>query len=575
MGTIKNFKSKKLVVLIVMICMLLTTTVLILSDNKGVTEGGKITINNLSDRQRDTLFKVCKVWGFVKYYHPEVATGKYDWDQELLEIIPKVMYLKRDYKVDKVLYTWINDLGNVKLSDKKSEEENIIKLKPNTEWIRDDKFINKELSDLLVKIEGAERTGSNYYVSFDEYLGYPNFDNEKSYEDMDYTDDGYRLLSLFRYWNIIEYYSPYRELMDEDWNLVLKEFIPLMIEGNDKISHDLTLSQVIARLQDEHGAVLISWDLSMHFGKYVAPLQLRYIEDKLVVVDNFKEQNLNIEVEIGDIILKVDGRDVEELKNDWEKHYPASSYTYPRNELDNLITKSNNEYISLTIERGEKIFETKVKGITHIYEMIKKRTPKKSHEIINGDIGYIFPGSIQENEISSIMDKFQDMKAIIIDLRCYPNEYIVYSVGNRIVPTPTEFVEITTPDPYTPGQFKVGEVFTIGEEDNKDVYKGKIVLLIDEQSMSQPEYTAMAFKVAPEAILIGSPTRGADGNISGIPLVGKAYTYISGLGIYYPDGSQTQRIGIIPDIEVKPTIEGIKEGIDEVLERAIEYINEK
>jgi C-terminal processing protease CtpA/Prc len=47
---------------------------------------------------------------------------------------------------------------------------------------------------------------------------------------------------------------------------------------------------------------------------------------------------------------------------------------------------------------------------------------------------------------------------------------------------------------------------------------------------------------------------------------------ISGIGVYYPDGRETQRIGIVPDIEVKPTIEGIKNGKDEVLEKAIEFI---
>jgi C-terminal processing protease CtpA/Prc len=50
---------------------------------------------------------------------------------------------------------------------------------------------------------------------------------------------------------------------------------------------------------------------------------------------------------------------------------------------------------------------------------------------------------------------------------------------------------------------------------------------------------------------------------------------ISGIGIYYPDGKETQRIGIVPDIELKPTIKGIKEGRDEVLEKALEIINEQ
>ena len=66
------------------------------------------------------------------------------------------------------------------------------------------------------------------------------------------------------------------------------------------------------------------------------------------------------------------------------------------------------------------------------------------------------------------------------------------------------------------------------------------------------------FRAAPNATVIGSTTAGADGNVSEIYLPGGIYTMISGIGIYYPDGGETQRIGIVPDIEIHPTIEGIK-----------------
>ena len=47
---------------------------------------------------------------------------------------------------------------------------------------------------------------------------------------------------------------------------------------------------------------------------------------------------------------------------------------------------------------------------------------------------------------------------------------------------------------------------------------------------------------------------------------------ISGIGVFYADRRPTQRIGIIPDIEVKPTLAGIKAGRDEVLEAALRQI---
>ena len=68
--------------------------------------------------------------------------------------------------------------------------------------------------------------------------------------------------------------------------------------------------------------------------------------------------------------------------------------------------------------------------------------------------------------------------------------------------------------------------------------------------------------------MIGSTTAGADGNVSQIPLPGGMQTMISGIGVFYPDKTPTQQVGIVPNIAVRPTIDGIRAGRDEVLEAA-------
>ncbi len=47
---------------------------------------------------------------------------------------------------------------------------------------------------------------------------------------------------------------------------------------------------------------------------------------------------------------------------------------------------------------------------------------------------------------------------------------------------------------------------------------------------------------------------------------------ISGVGVFYPDKKPTQRVGILPDMEVKPTIKVIVAGRDELLEAALRQI---
>ena len=47
---------------------------------------------------------------------------------------------------------------------------------------------------------------------------------------------------------------------------------------------------------------------------------------------------------------------------------------------------------------------------------------------------------------------------------------------------------------------------------------------------------------------------------------------ITRAGVFYPDGAPTQRVGILADVEVLPTVAGIRAGRDEVLEAAIRQI---
>jgi C-terminal processing protease CtpA/Prc len=110
---------------------------------------------------------------------------------------------------------------------------------------------------------------------------------------------------------------------------------------------------------------------------------------------------------------------------------------------------------------------------------------------------------------------------------------------------------------------------------NADAYKGKVIILVNEETISRAEFTAMALKAVPSAVVIGSTTLAADGDVSFISLPGGITTLMTGIGVYYPDRGETQRIGILPDILSRPGIRELQEGRDIVLEKAIQVIREK
>jgi carboxyl-terminal processing protease len=54
------------------------------------------------------------VWGFLKYYHPKVAKGNYDWDRQLIEKLPLIKTCNTKEETSSLYFEWINSFGNIK-----------------------------------------------------------------------------------------------------------------------------------------------------------------------------------------------------------------------------------------------------------------------------------------------------------------------------------------------------------------------------------------------------------------------------------------------------------------------------
>ena len=92
---------------------------------------------------------------------------------------------------------------------------------------------------------------------------------------------------------------------------------------------------------------------------------------------------------------------------------------------------------------------------------------------------------------------------------------------------------------------------------------------MNEKSISHSEFTAMTLMVAPKTTIIGSQTAGTDGRNYRFQIIKGLWTSFTTYGVFYPNKKEVQRIGIVPDIEVKSSILGIQQGKDEILDRAI------
>lgn len=541
--------------------------------DKEFDNGSLIEFSNLTTKKIENLELLGRVWGFLKYHHPEIANGNYNWDYELFRFLPKCIKTENTIERDKLLVEWIDSFGQVKECTKCQPTDVSAFLKPNMEWMNNQ---SADLKNKLLYIYNNRSQGKHYYIGMTANVGNPEFKNENPYSNMSFPDDGFRLLSLYRYWNMINYFFPYKHLMDENWNKKLKEYIPHFINAKNELEYELATVQIIGDIQDTHANLWGGADkIDEWKGVNYSPIHVRFIEKKLVVTDYYNDDLKNkVGLKIGDVITKINGNPIDKIVKEKSKYYPASNEPTRLRDISADLLRSNSDNIEIEFVSGNSNPQTKTlklyqKDSLDIYRWYRK-SDGKSYKLLDNNIGYVTLQTIKEDDIAQIKDEFKNTKGIIIDIRNYPSTFVPFSLGSYFVSSSTPFVKFTNGNVDNPGEFIFTENLNIPSKGK--TYQGKLIVLVNELSQSQAEYTSMAFRAGDNTTIIGSTTAGADGNVSAILLPGGLRTMISGIGVNYPNGQETQRIGIIPDIEVYPTIEGIRNGRDELLEKAIEVI---
>ena len=528
-------------------------------------------------QQVQNLEKLCLVWGYTKYHHPAFLLGQKDWDEELLNLIPTVSEAKEE-EVNDILHEWFVSLGEIDYGMNASNstlQENRLYVQADTSWIKDDTYLGKELSEDMQKlgpIPSIYRV--NAPVSFTaNVMGtrVPDFSNEPLYENMDYSDQGYRLLGLFRLWNAMEYNYPYLDILDDNWHDLLPKYISKMLDGDNQENYELTLASLSAKLQDSHITLYNAKYTILEAGIYGAPVEIMQAEGEIVVSNVLKDA---CPLQVGDVICKLDGKNIRDVLADRMEYFSVPTADKFINQIGHFLLRSNNKEMELIVLRDGTEQTIKVEGAMEYYPMLE--TAEQPYEILDGNIGLINPAALQAGSLSSVMSQLKSTDGLIIDLRQYPSDYIVYDLAEYLVNGTKAFLISTVPTESKPGVF-VGGMQYSGRKDNSNVelYEKPVVVLMNEKTQSQAEYTIMSIRNGENVTVMGENSVGSDGDVAYLPLPGGINMMFTSQGIYTPDDSQTQRIGLTPDIEVHPTIEGIKEGRDELMEAAVAYLQEQ
>lgn len=537
--------------------------------------GSGIHIGSLSKAQISNLVTLGKVWGFLKYYDPLVTSGRFQWDYELFRVMPSILKAPDVVTANAILLHWINGLGPVASCGHcvQPNATNVV-FEPDLTWIKNTDVLGKALSNKLQSIRINRKAGSQFYLALTPVVGNPIFKHELAYPEIKTPDSGFQLLALFRFWNAIEYWYPNRNTLGENWDDVLHEYVPKLALASSFTAYQLQLMALIAEIHDSHANLWSSLNIRPPVGDCHIPVRIRYIQGQPVVTAYMDgKQASDSPFQLGDVVVSQDGTPVSALVKEWAPYYGASNEAAKLTDIAAFMTRGPCDKSTVRITRDGRDIDVVAQRVPMRPEDIGagiQVLPGPAFQLLSPQVAYLKLSAANADDAATYIRKANGTKGLIIDIRDYPSSFVVFALGSLLVNHHTPFVRFTVGDLSNPGEFRWGQTLSVTPQEPH--YLGKVVILVNAITQSQAEYTAMAFRTAPGAVVVGSTTAGADGNVSRIPLPGGLFTFISGIGVFYPDGRPTQHVGIVPDVVVHPTIADIREGRDAVLDAGLRQI---
>lgn len=532
------------------------------------------------------LFLLGKIWGLVKYFHPALATGRIDWDEELIRILPTYPFLPKKTLNDSLL-AWIGKLGPIPTCPACSDTLlQGARQKPDFSWITHNNGLSSALQKKLLFLIHNRNITEQYYLQFisEDGITLPLSQHEKPYPQITYPDNTIGLVCLFRFWNAIEYWYPYKYGLPLPWDEVLKKFIPRMQKEQTRQQYNRDVQEMLAAIEDSHG--WIQWPPSADVeGKYILPLTVKYVGRRWVITSLLND-SLKENIQPGDLLDSIDGTALNTLAEELIPLTPSSNPASGMNKLSFRITHTHNPKSRLAITRQDNhpaslLVPNKIPNfflppdLTPPYFSYAKDS---AFCLLDGDIGYINMGKLKRADSLKFTALIARTKGLIIDTRQNQDESNGTGagdlIGRLILPPAHDFMRFSSAARTYPGVYRLTPPSDAEFPAGVDFYPNKIAILINENSMSVGEFLAMAYKKAPKAQLIGTPTSGADGNVTYMTLPGAAIIQFTGLGVYHADGSETQRTGIHPDITVPQTLHGYQTQKDEQLDKALEWLQQ-
>ncbi|MBK8497005.1 MAG: PD40 domain-containing protein [Chitinophagaceae bacterium] len=268
------------------------------------------------------------------------------------------------------------------------------------------------------------------------------------------------------------------------------------------------------------------------------------------VVKRSAADKKGVDIRPGDVLIKVNQEPVDKTKD--RDHY----FTVPTRDRELLLTFSRNgQPNTVKIHPQASLFN-------NLYDEWIDGNQQRVDEKSRGRIAYGYMKNMGQGELDQfIIDMTQELNskdALILDLR--------YNTGGNVHDEVLKFLQQRT---YLQWKYREGK---LTPQSNFSPSDKPIVLLINEQSLSDAEMTAQGFKALKLGTIIGNETYRWIIFTSGVGLVDGSSVRMPAWGCYSLEGKDLEMSGVQPNITVINSFEDKLNGRDPQVDRAVEEI---
>lgn len=384
--------------------------------------GFTLTAGDFDDpRTLPNLETLCRVWGYAKYHHPAFydTLRRVDIDSALFSLLPRVVHADREIR-NRHLLDWVRSLGDY-APNRVEYEQSLAPLElvstVDLAWTRDTTLLGRDLSRLLQDLRYAER-GENYYLRMGTTGNGPGYHylslRGESFHPTPQMDSGLNLLTLFRLWNIIEYYAPYRAVTLHPWEEVLSTYIPLMGVETDGRRFARLYMRLIRELNDGHAYAPIE----MLFGQRMLPVWPLQADGRL-----FVGYSGDSALERGDEVVAIDGEPLSERLELLREYASRSNEASLRRAARYYGLCTRRDTAEVVLRRAGACDTLHVATVPYgnaspLYDPAQLTQPP--FRLLADSVGYIYAGTFSREHLAEVGQTLPRTRALIIDLRTYP-----------------------------------------------------------------------------------------------------------------------------------------------------------